>query len=91
VEYGEYHKSTMEGEGVDVYYNFILRYRVIPLYMSFPCTSNSPLRHFSRANYVSTNAITSDVTSLGYVTYVTIKGREINKLILKTKESLKKI
>ena len=45
------------------------------------------LRHlgrlFSRGNFRSANIIASDVTSLGYVTHVTIKGRELIKLTKK--------
>ena len=40
---------------------------------------NSPLRHFSRVNFRSANIITSDVMS---ISYVIIKGREINELTI---------
>ena len=56
---------------------------MIPRYRSFRSTSNSRLRHFSRGNFSSANVVTSDVTSLNYVTDVIIKGREIKKLTIK--------
>ena len=64
----------------------MLQYSNNPLYviLAFVKFVNTP-------NFSSANVNTSDVTSLTYVTYVVIKGPEINILTIKDKRSLKTI
>ena len=61
----------------------LISYTLIPHFASFQLTSNSPLPHIYRVNFSSANVITSEVTSLNYATYVTIKGCKLNKLTIK--------
>ena len=52
---------------------------------SFQPTRNLPLRQFFRVNFSSAKVITSDVTSLRYVTYAIIKHYINNKKSKKLK------
>ena len=75
-----------------IIYTYSHTYIYIFIYIyTYWLTSNYIIRHFSRLNFSSANVILSVVTPLFNVTYIIMKGGEINNIFLKNRIKIKYI